>query len=102
MGKRVSYTWTGGLPKITTLVAAGTRGDDGVYRDSAGKPVPFTQAGDLVLFPRHVGALAKDKGTLGVLDDQDIVLHTLFDSPKEQPIADTGYAQYPVEIRRFR
>jgi hypothetical protein len=102
MGKRVSYTWTGGLPKITTLVTAGSRGEDGIYRDHAGKPVPFTQAGDLVLFPRHVGALAEDKGTIGVLDDKDLVLHTLFDSPKEQPIADTGYAQYPVEIRRFR
>jgi cell wall-associated NlpC family hydrolase len=102
MGKHIAYTWTGGLPGITTLVAAGTRGDDGIYRDKDGTPVPFTQPGDLVLFPRHVGALAADKGTKGVLDDHDIVLHTLFDSPKEQAIVDTGYAQYPIELRRFR
>jgi hypothetical protein len=102
MGKHVAYTWTGGLPKVTKLIAAGTRGDDGVYRDSAGKPLPYTQDGDLVLFPRHVGALAGDKGTQGVLEDRDLMLHTLFDSPKEQPIKDSGYAQYPVEIRRFR
>ena len=102
MGKRVPYTWTGGLPKVTTLVAAGAHGDDGVYRDKHGKPVPFTQAGDLVLFPRHVGALAEDKGTKGVLDDQDLMIHTLFDSPKLQKIADSGYAQYAVEVRRFR
>ena len=30
------------------------------------------------------------------------IVHTLFDSPKEQAIADTGYAHYPVEVRRFR
>ena len=102
MGKRIAYTWTGGLPAVTKLLASGTRGDDGIYRDKNGKPLPYTQEGDLILFPRHVGALTADKGEKGVLDDQDLILHTLFDSPKEQPIADSGYAQTAVEIRRFR
>ena len=101
-GKHLAYTWTGGLPEITTLLGAGTHGDDGIYRDAKGTPVPFTKAGDLILFPRHVGVLTEDKGTIGVLDDQDIMMHTLFDSPKEQPIADSGYADKPVELRRFR
>jgi hypothetical protein len=102
LGKKISYTWTGGLPGITKLLAAGARGDDGIYRDDAGKPLPFTKVGDLILFPRHVGVLAKDQGTIGVLDDQDLMMHTLFDSPKEQAIADSGYADKPVEIRRFK
>jgi hypothetical protein len=102
MGKRISYTWTGGLPAVTKLLEAGTRGDDGIYRDDRGRPLPFTRPGDLVLFPRHVGVLVADRGTKGVLDDQDIMMHTLFDSPKEQPIADTGYADKPVELRRFK
>jgi len=101
MGKRISYTWTGGLPGITKLLAQGTRGEDGIYRDAQGKPVPFTKPGDLVLFPRHVGVLAEDRGAKGVLDDQDLMMHTLFDSPKEQAIADSGYADKPVEVRRF-
>jgi hypothetical protein len=102
MGSKVAYTWTGGLPNVTKRLGAGTRSPDGIYRDGAGKPLPFTQVGDLVLFPRHVGALAADRGTLGVLDDQDLMMHTLFDSPKEQAIADSGYADKPVELRRFR
>jgi hypothetical protein len=102
MGKRVAYTWTGGLPQVTKLLGAGTRGEDGIYRDKAGKALPYTQEGDLILFPRHVGALTADKGTKGVLDDADLILHTLFDSPKEQAIADSGYAQTAVEIRRFK
>ena len=36
------------------------------------------------------------------LDDQDLMMHTLFDSPKEQAIADSGYADKPVELRRFK
>jgi hypothetical protein len=102
MGKSIKYTWTGGLADETKLLGAGTRGEDGVYRDDKGKALPYTQDGDLVLFPRHVGALAGDRGTKGVLDDQDLMLHTLFDSPKEQAIADSGYAAKPVELRRFR
>lgn len=102
LGNKLAYSWTGALPQVTTLLAAGTRAADGVYRDARGKPLPFTQPGDIVLFPRHVGALAVDRGTPGVLDDQDLMMHTLFDSPKEQAIAESGYADRPVEVRRFR
>lgn len=102
MGGKQPYVWTGALPQHATLLAAGARASDGVYRDKDGKPLPFTKIGDLVLFPRHVGVLAVDRGTVGVLDDQDLMMHTLFDSPKEQPIADSGYADKPVELRRWR
>jgi hypothetical protein len=102
MGTKVPYTWTGGLPKVTQLLGAGARDDKGIYRDKHGAALPFTKTGDLVLFPRHVGALFADNGTKGVLDDQDLIIHTLFDSPKEQKIADSGYAHYAIEVRRFR
>jgi hypothetical protein len=101
-GKHLAYTWTGGLPEITKLVSSGTRDDDGIYRDAKGTPLAFPKVGDLILFPHHVGAIVEDKGTIGVLDDQDIMMHTLFDSPKEQKIADSGYADKPVELRRFK
>jgi hypothetical protein len=102
LGNQLPYSWTGALPQVTTLIAAGARGPDGVYHDARGRPIPFPQLGDLMLFPRHVGALAVDRGRPGVLDDQDLMMHTLFDSPKEQAIADSGYADRPVEVRRFR
>lgn len=102
MGADIPYTWTGSLPAVTRLLGAGTRGADGIYRDRDGAPVRFTQPGDLVLFPRHVGALTEDRGHPGVLDDQDVMVHTLFDTPKHQAIADSGYAHTPIEVRRFR
>ena len=101
LGRKVAYTYTGGLPQITTLLAAGARADDGIYRDAKGAPLPFGAPGDIVLFPRHVGVLVEDRGTLGVLDDKDLMMHALFDTPKEQPIADSGYADKPVELRRW-
>jgi hypothetical protein len=103
MGADIPYMWTGALPQVTRLLApAGTRSEDGIYRDARGTPLPFTQAGDIVLFPRHVGVLTEDRGEPGVLDDQDLMMHTLFDTPKQQPIADSGYADRPVELRRFK
>jgi hypothetical protein len=102
MGKKLAYTWTGALPEVSKLLAAGTRGADGIYRAKDGKMLPFTKIGDLVLFPRHVGVLAQDRGQAGVLDDQDLMMHTLFDTPKEQAIADSTYQDQPLELRRLR
>jgi hypothetical protein len=103
LGKDIPYVWTGGLPKYTKKLSAGTLGDDGlVYRDARGKALPFPRVGDLILFPRHVGVLAEDRGTLGVLDVDDLMMHTLFDSPKEQRIGDSGYAEKPLEVRRWK
>lgn len=102
MGKPLEYTWSGGLPSVTKLLSRGERGSDGIYRDATGKPLPFPAIGDIILFPRHVGALTQDRGQPGILDDQDLMMHTLFDSPKEQAIADSGYAQTAVELRRWK
>ena len=102
MGKQVPYVWTGALPEHARTLAKGTLRDDGVYVDAGGEPLPFTRIGDLILFPRHVGVLAEDRGTPGVLDTDDLMMHTLFDSPKEQRIAESGYAEKPVQLLRWK
>jgi hypothetical protein len=102
MGKSIPYTWTGGLPSYTRRLASGRLGDDGVYQDPLGHPLPFSTVGDLILFPRHVGVLALDRGTIGVLDTADLMMHTLFDSPKEEAIATSGYAETAVELHRWK
>ncbi len=102
MGKDIPYVWSGGLGPYTKLLGKGEVGDDGVYRDRDGEPLAFPRPGDLIVFPRHVGALVEDRGTIGVLDVEDVLMHTLFDSPKEQPLRDSGYAERPVELRRWK
>jgi hypothetical protein len=101
LGNAVGYTWTGALPEVTTLLAKGNRAPGGVYRDAAGAALPFTGAGDLILFPRHVGVLTVDREPLGILDDGDLMMHSLFDTPKEVPIRDSTYADTPIELRRW-
>ena len=99
-GHPVPYTWTGGLGALTREIASGAP-RDGVYRDAAGAPIRFPEAGDLVLLPRHVGVLADDRGVPGVLDPADTMLHTLFSSPREQALGDTRYAGAEVTILRW-
>jgi cell wall-associated NlpC family hydrolase len=101
MGHRIAYTWSEGLREHGRRLGAGTLGAGGVYVDAGGVPLPFPRPGDLVIFPRHVGALSQDRGVPGVLDSADLMMHTLFASPREEPIADSGYADTPVEIRRW-
>lgn len=102
LGHRVDYTWSQGLREYTRLLAAGEPGPEHIFRDRHGQPVPFPEPGDLLLFPRHVGALVEDRGVPGVLDGDDIMMHTLFQSPREQSIADAGYAGRSLEVRRWR
>lgn len=102
MGKHTPYTWTGELPNQTRLLAAGDRGADGIFRDAHGDPMPFTAVGDLILFPRHVGVLVEDRDPIGVLDDGDVMMHSLFDTPKEVPIRDSTYADTHTELRRWK
>ncbi|MBK7071881.1 MAG: hypothetical protein IPH44_06225 [Myxococcales bacterium] len=101
-GFTIPYGWTGSLKQHARVLASGALADDGVYRDRNGVPVPFPAPGDLILFPRHVGALTVDRGTIGVVDVDDLMIHTLFDSPKEQALRDSGYADNPIEILRWK
>lgn len=102
IGKDLEYTWTGDLPRVTRLLGAGRAGADGVYVDQRGEPVRFTRAGDILLFPRHVGVLSGDRGRRGVLDHEDTMLHAYFATPREQALGETDYASAPVEVRRWR
>lgn len=102
MGEDRAYTWTGSLPSVTKLLARGKPGDGGVYVDQRGEPLPYTEAGDLLLFPRHVGVLIHDRGRPGVLDHADVMFHAYFASPREQPVGESDYKDAPVEIRRWR
>ncbi len=101
-GLAIPYGYTGTLKRHARVLATGALADDGVYRDRRGQPIAFPQPGDLILFPRHVGALTVDRGTPGVLDVDDLMIHTLFDSPKEQALRDSGYADNAIELLRWK
>jgi hypothetical protein len=102
LGHDVEYTWTEGLRKYTKKLTTAEAREDGVYVDGKGRPVPFPKVGDLVLFPRHVGVLVEDRGTIGVLDTADILAHTLYQSAHEEAISDINYTITSIEVLRWK
>lgn len=72
----------------TGKVARPVKVMDGVYVDAAGKPIRWGAGGvqpqDLVLFDgkqRHIGILFEDHAPYGVLDEGDLIVHTLCEAP---------------------
>ncbi|MFH1668289.1 MAG: hypothetical protein ABIA62_00005 [Candidatus Woesearchaeota archaeon] len=74
---------------------------EGTFVDEEGNSIPIgedgVKIGDFVLYHRHAALLAEDRsdpyGILdgrpnGVLDEHDLVIHTLFAEPRLQPITD--------------
>lgn len=107
LGKPIPYRASWHIPEVTRLVARSERVDAaGRFLDRAGQPLPIAEdgirIGDLLLFVGHVGALAEDRPPLGVLDDNDVMLHTYWAPPAEEPIRQTAYAKAKLRVMRFR
>jgi len=64
----------------------------GIYFQRNGNPIEINddnvRIGDFIYWRGHVGVLSKDNYPFGILNDQDEVLHTLFNQPGEEPIKD--------------
>lgn len=61
------------------------------------------QVGDLVHFPsmRHVAILFEDRPPRGVVDENDLILHTCWAPPTVQRIGDTDCVAPPYRVLRF-
>lgn len=107
MGKKLRYRATWHLGEVADTVARAEKVDEqGRFLRADGSTVAVgdggVRVGDLLLFPRHVGALAQDRPPLGVLDTNDVMIHTYWAPPTEQPISRTAYADAPVQVLRWK
>jgi len=107
LGKKIPYRGSWHLPQVCHTIARGLRPDkSGRYLDKNKKTVAIgegsVQIGDLLLFQGHVGALAQDQKPLGILDTNDIMIHTFWAPPAEEAIRDTHYPEAEVRILRWK
>ncbi len=107
LGKNIPYRATWHLPLVTkTIVRGQSVNDKGIFLDKAGHPLKINKKGihigDLLLFSGHVAALVKDETPLGILDDNDIIIHTYWAPPKKQHIRDSAYSRSKVRILRWK
>lgn len=105
LGHDVDYRSSRTLGPISRSIVRGpVRRVAHAYVDPAGRPVVVGRdglvPGDWVIFSGHVGAFFEDRGELGALDDEDLVIHTVWREVAVEPLHATGYADSPFEVRR--
>jgi len=106
LGKNLRYRASWHIPEVTSTVAEAVAIDvKGRYLTRAKKTIPIgdegVQIGDLLLFRGHVGALSQDKKPFGVLDTNDIMIHTYWAPPAEEPVSQTAYSESALKVMRF-
>ncbi|MBX7101629.1 MAG: hypothetical protein K1X89_28200 [Myxococcaceae bacterium] len=104
MGRRAEYTSSFGIDRQAPLVAAAVaQSDAGVALDAQGRPITAARPGDLLHFPgsRHVAVLYEDREPKGVLDANDLMLHTCWAPPTIEPVGASSCASFPWRILRF-
>lgn len=106
-GKNVPYRGSWHLPESAdTLYTAEKTDSRGRYLQKNGNTIPVgkdgARPGDLLLFPGHVGALSEDRKPEGVLDINDVMIHTFWAPPTEEPISKTAYADSAVRVLRWK
>ncbi len=107
LGKHIPYRATWHLPLVTKTIARSKSVDEkGRFLDRAKHPLKIGEKaihiGDLLLFKGHVGALVRDMTPKGILDGNDVMIHTLWAPPKMQPIGETPYSSSNVKILRWK
>lgn len=112
MGKKATYTSSYAIDKQAPLVitANGTQSDGGVSIDAAGNALHWgagpraVAKGDLLHFPgsRHVAVLYEDRAPLGVLDANDLMIHTCWAPPRIEPIGASSCTSFPWRVLRFK
>jgi hypothetical protein len=107
MGHDLKYVSSRTLGPYSRPVVGPVRARRGkVYLDASGEPVRVgkkgVRPGDWIIWDGHVGAFHTDRGTLGVLDSDDLVIHTAWAEVAIQSFEDSGYADRGFSVRRAR
>jgi hypothetical protein len=107
-GRKAEYTSSYGIDRQAPERHRAVSLDEGGRAlDGKGATVPFgpsgVHEGDVLHFPgsRHVAVLWKDLPPLGVLDANDLMIHTCWAPPKIEPIGQTSCASLPWRVLRF-
>lgn len=108
MGAAAQYTSSYAIDQQAHLNGTATSLDEHqIALDAKHRPIAFgatgVKVGDLLHFPssRHVGVLYEDREPLGVLDENDLMLHTCWAPPTVEPIGHSTCASLPWRLLRF-
>ncbi len=109
-GKPIRYGSTYDVPAWggkKTIASVAARDGSGRFVDANGNAIVVgergVRRGDLLLFHRHVGAFVEDREPKGVLDANDVLIHTAWAPPAEESFESSArWTSPPFAIYRVR
>ncbi|MBP7902291.1 MAG: hypothetical protein KA015_05700 [Spirochaetes bacterium] len=77
---------------------------NGIYLNQENKPLRITKynIGDLVYFKAHVAVLYEDRGSQGILDKNDLVIHSIKTGAHISTIENCEYYHMPLKLLRWK
>lgn len=110
MGLDIPYAGPLGIVRYLTSVVPGeflpdSSIDTVVYISGYGDSVPVGAGGlvpgDIVHFGTQVSVFLEDKGVIGTLDPEDMLIQSWFDGPHVCAIRDCGFYHLPLRVFRW-
>lgn len=90
LGRKIPYMAPTALKRYTTLVPRDTSGAQPVAE------------GDILHFGFQTAVVSSDRQRPGLLDNEDLIIHTYHDTAEEVPFASLRYGKSPFEVRRWK
>jgi hypothetical protein len=100
MGLPVEYTSSYAIERVAPVVAVQSSADERVQYGEGARKI---REGDLLRFPnsRHIAVLYEDREPKGVLDTNDLMLHTCWAPPTVERLDASRCFSYPIRVLRF-
>ena len=99
LGRLVPYVSPGGLKKLTARIAAGRLPRD--RPPGSRSPRIPVRVGDIVHFGFQTAVVVEDRLPRGVLNEDDVIIHSYHGVAEEVPLGSVPYAHFPFEVRRW-
>lgn len=79
-------------------------GKDGVYFDRRNNKIKTDKIckEDLIYFGPHIAVYYEDRGIKGVLDKNDLIIHSIGEGAHISTLENSNYYQYPLKILRWK
>ncbi len=73
-----------------------------VYTTNTGDTASAPERGEILHFRSQVSIFLEDKGILGILDIEDMLIQSWFNGTHICRIADNGFTEYPLRLYRWK
>lgn len=104
LGHQVAYRSSRTLGPVSRRIVSQVHERKGTMYLHKGRTIAVgaqgVQPGDWLIFEGHVGAFVEDRGQLGMLDTDDLLIHIAWKEVAVETLANSGYGASAFEIRR--